>query len=220
VSQWQGAHLRNIDIVTNQTSRIDVAFIGDSITEHWIGTDVGSYNKKNDKVAEVFTRFFTEKGGGKYQGLALGISGDKCNELLFRLQDGELPLDAGVFWILIGANDLGMGCGTDVVLAGVIANVEYVLQERPLATVVINSLLPSLVKDQKAHETPYILLTQWVNDRLECYAKSHSRVEFFNATGIFIRNDQVVGISDFVHPSGEGSEAWAAAIVEKLEKLL
>ena len=105
-------------------------------------------------------------------------------------------------------------------LAGVIANVEYVLQERPLATVVINSLLPSLVKDKKAHETPYILLTQWVNDRLECYAKSHSRVEFFNATGIFIRNDQVVGIADFVHPSGEGSEAWAAAIVEKLDILL
>lgn len=42
--------------------------------------------------------------GGDYDGLALGIAGDKSPNLLWRLQHGEMPknLKSKVFWLLIG----------------------------------------------------------------------------------------------------------------------
>ena len=65
-----------------------------------------------------------------------------------------------------------------------------------------------------------IILNQW----LECYAASNPRVSFFNATDIFLAGENNTELipeyyADDVHPSGEGSDAWAQAIVNFVEEL-
>jgi hypothetical protein len=56
--------------------RYDVAFFGDSITEHWAGTDLNYESKPWREVSKVFRDHFTKQGGGKVDGFALGIGGD------------------------------------------------------------------------------------------------------------------------------------------------
>ena len=225
-SPWGKAHERNNKLAANTNNRkLDVAFLGDSITEHWIGTSVGMLDSRFAPVAQVFEETFVN---GTYQGVALGISGDLCPELLWRLQNGELPstLNPPVLWLLMGANDLGYQCSTDTVLAGVITLVEYLRIARPAATIVVNSLLPALPRGGSnitAQEYPLNQLSASVNAQLACYVASQQddRIEFFNATGLFVDdNNHVVGMHDFVHPDGDGSRVWANAIVERLDRIL
>mmetsp|Transcript_23563 Transcript_23563/g.26860 ORF Transcript_23563/g.26860 Transcript_23563/m.26860 type:complete len:309 (-) Transcript_23563:194-1120(-) len=78
-------------------------------------------------------------------GLALGIAGDRINNLLWRITNGnELPqeLYARVFWIVIGTNDLSAGCSEEIVLVGIINIIQTLRKLRPDSIIVINGLLP------------------------------------------------------------------------------
>jgi hypothetical protein len=57
--------------------RYDVVFFGDSITEHWVGTDLKHESIPWRGINKVFRDHFTKQGGGKVDGLALGIGGDR-----------------------------------------------------------------------------------------------------------------------------------------------
>lgn len=98
---------------------------------------------------------------------------------------------------------------------------EYLHQARPDTTIVINSLLPAEAYNKTVFESPLVALSESVNDGLKCYALSSPKnIQFFNATPIFVdKHDQVVGMREFVHPNGEGSQAWADAIVKRLDEI-
>jgi lysophospholipase L1-like esterase len=56
-------------------SNLDIVFLGDSITERWNGTR--NYGTETiDGMRHAFETRFTKKGGGVFEGLALGSSGD------------------------------------------------------------------------------------------------------------------------------------------------
>lgn len=224
VQSWYAAHERNSELARNGTNA-DVVFIGDSITEHWMGTDFGVKRKKNAEVQEVFTNMFSGTNA-EYQGVALGISGDVCPGLLFRLENGELPdtLDPSVIWLLMGANDLSLQCSVNAVLTGISTLVEYLVRSRPKATIVVNSLLPALLSNKSItlQESALFQSSESVNSRLACYVESlqSKQVQFFNATGLFIKDNRVVGMQEYVHPSGEGASVWLNAIVKRLHSIL
>jgi hypothetical protein len=78
-------------------------------------------------------------------GCALGIAGDSANNVLWRLLHGEMPdgFNPKIWWVHVGMNDLGrQQCSEEVVVLGVLRIVEEILNKRPKARVVINSLLP------------------------------------------------------------------------------
>ena len=66
---------------------VDVVFLGDSITERWRETDMGSRKAAAIGSTEVFNDLFSKARGSKYNGLALGISGDTVSTHCKR--DGE-----------------------------------------------------------------------------------------------------------------------------------
>ncbi|KAL9182722.1 hypothetical protein ACHAXT_004001 [Thalassiosira profunda] len=124
---------------------LDVVFIGDSITEQRQGTSMGKPRTEYDGIKEVFGKTFTKEKGGDFSGIAMGISGDTTNNLLWRLMNGEMPfgLTPRVWWVGIGINDLTMkGCSEEVVLLGILRVVEEIQNAHPDDIVVINSLLP------------------------------------------------------------------------------
>jgi lysophospholipase L1-like esterase len=122
-------------------------------------------SSRNDDVNGSNDDDDDDDGIEKLKALALGIAGDKTTNLLYRIQkndgnenanmnddydDGEnksgveLPdeLQAKVFWLLIGTNDLSYNCAEDVVLLGILSIVEELRLKRPNSIVVVNGLLP------------------------------------------------------------------------------
>ena len=148
---WIKTHKMNmaqIDKVVQAQKVIDVAFLGDSITEEWNGRWVGKNNPSLTPIKKTFDKYFTREGGGDYEGVALGIAGDQAPHVLWRLKHGEIPdsFKPRVWWLLAGINDLtNGGCSPEVVLLGILRIVEEIQYWKPDAIIVINSILPTAV---------------------------------------------------------------------------
>ena len=140
---WTKAHEANIDDVNKiveQGRNIDVAFLGESVIEEMDGRWMGDKTNDNLKrLAKLFTKNFGDRA------VALGVAGDTNPSVLWRLLNGEMPKDFNpkIWWLQLGLNDLGrMQCSEEVVVLGILRIVEEILEQKPTAKVVINSLLP------------------------------------------------------------------------------
>lgn len=101
-----------------------VLFLGDSLTEGFDG--------------EVWREHMTPRGV-----LNAGVSGDRTEHLLWRLQHGNLagPPPAAVV-LLIGTNDLGDGRTPEVAAEGIRADLLYLRRHLPGARVLLLGLWP------------------------------------------------------------------------------
>jgi len=239
----------------------DVVFLGDSITEQWNGHQYGLGKSKLKGVKSAFDKLFRKENGAEVDGLALGIAGDTCANLLYRIQNGEVPdsLNANVFWVLIGTNDLGYtDCSEEIVLIGILRIVQELLQRKPTSTIVINGILPrtnrkdgyledppessndtndddiaSSIKRSEALAAAANANSLWpsivnINKGLEMYAERTDRVEYFDASELFLaqlgnsnyrRKDKILMkelMNDYLHPSATGAELWGKEIVQYL----
>ena len=81
----------------------------------------------------------------------------KTTNLLWRMQHGEMPdnLQAKIWWIMIGANDLALAmCSEDVTILGILRVAEEIAHHHPQSKVVIQGLLPrSNHRDGSLHLT-------------------------------------------------------------------
>jgi lysophospholipase L1-like esterase len=129
-------------------------------------------------------------------------------------------LDADVFWVLIGTNDLGADdCSAEAIVAGNIRVVEEIQSGRPNAKIVLNSILPRGKPGETIFNSVSWPKVSTVNRWMECYAASTNGVEFFNATSLFLTEEGVQieeYFEDPVHPSAAGSVGWGEAIVQKV----
>lgn len=114
------------------THKRDVVFVGDSITESFLGT---SYDEDDAPrlvgVKEVFLDFCKQQD---INPLVLAISGDQTQHLLYRLRDGELGNNLKsnpklTFVLHIGTNNIGSGFLPGETAAGMIKVAEYILEE-------------------------------------------------------------------------------------------
>lgn len=76
---WTETHSLNQQLALAARD-VDVVFLGDSITERWRETEYGKPSPSADGSASVFDSLFSKENGGKYAGLALGISGDTVRQ--------------------------------------------------------------------------------------------------------------------------------------------
>ena len=158
---------------------------------------------------------------------AFFLTSPQCSQLLYRLRNGELPhaLQSKVFWVLIGINDLRGRCSIETMVVGIIQIAQEIVKRRPNSIVVLNSLLPtgysgSGVLAYNAERHKIAMVNHW----LECYAYEMERVEFFNATDIFLQPNTTTTVAEYyqdpVHPSRTGHAQWAPAIVDKVIDLI
>ena len=222
------------------SEKLDVIFLGDSITEGWLGTSFGVPIERKQGNKEVFQKLFekSSKSEAKFNGFVLGMAGDKSPNLLWRMQNGEIPniLEAEVWWILIGTNDFlrdGLdNCSDEVVLMGVRRVVEEMKILRPKSKIVLNGLLPrSSHDDGRLFELDgkrnVMNAIQDLNKRLKLLCDQHENLEYFDASDLFIREKKKGGyqyiperlMSDHLHPTELGYERWGERIVEKLQNI-
>jgi lysophospholipase L1-like esterase len=107
-----------------KTTPHSVLFLGDSLTEGW---DPG-----------VWKQTLAPRGV-----LNAGVSGDRTDHLLWRLQNGNLagpPARAAI--LLIGTNDLSYGRTAELTADGIRANLELLRRQLPEAKILLLGLLP------------------------------------------------------------------------------
>jgi hypothetical protein len=102
---------------------------------------------------------------------------------------------------------------------------QYILQQKPYAVVVLNSLLP-----RGDSEGKLLAWEEWqdMNTNLECYASETDRVVLYNATDLFTVLHPDDGsyrvnleyMPDGVHLYRAGSEAFAQEIVKTVQDII
>ncbi|KAA8493241.1 Platelet-activating factor acetylhydrolase IB subunit gamma [Porphyridium purpureum] len=188
----------------------DVLFLGDSITHFMLrgGNDIPNWI-------------------GKERVLILGIPGDTCSELLYRLQvANEVPaaISPRVVSVLIGTNDLGKEVCQGMDCARRIFVVLYDLVDRfPDAKIVVSLLLPRAlgrVRQTSAAIENGLAAVEEVNNAMRALLHSahrrqvagFERVSWVDCKDVFLAKDGT-GIDaelmpDLLHPSVSGNKRW------------
>lgn len=182
---------------------IDVLFLGDSITEYFA-----------TRAPAVWTALTAPYGSVAN----FGISGDRTQFLLWRIEHGEVaPSAARVVVLMIGTNNLEASSAESVV-RGITADLDAIRTRLPGAVVVLNALLPRETPDD-AHLRAK---AAGVNGRIRLLADGE-HVRWLDAGPAFLDADGHVPAAlmpDGLHPSPQGYEVWATALRPLLDALL
>ena len=187
---------------------IRLVWIGDSITDAWRG---GEQNK-----------VFTERWG-RYNPLNLGISGDKTEHVLWRLENGELDgLSEGtkLAVIMIGTNNLGnRPTATPKDTAeGVKCIVARVREKLPNAKILLLGVFPR----GKEPTSPFRAQIKTVNDTIKMLDDGKA-VKYLDISDAFLDDNGVLPtdvMPDQLHPSPRGYQLWADAIDPVIRQMM
>jgi alpha-L-fucosidase len=126
-----------INKLAKKHPNLELVFLGDSITQGLTGA-ADRISHQGGK--RVFDRFF-----GSYKAAGFGISGDRCEHLLFRIDQGNLDhIQPKLIVLMIGINNLGGKKNTGKqVAAGTKAIVAALRKKQPQAHILILGCLPS-----------------------------------------------------------------------------
>ncbi len=182
----------------------DVVFIGDSITHNW---------EKDGKA--VWARNYA-----KYNAVDLGFGGDKTENVLWRLQHGELDgMHPKVAVVMIGTNNTGdRQEDPRTTAAGVRRILDEIRQRQPDARILLLAVFP---RDEKP-DSPLRRLNDRVNAIISGFADGRHIVfldidrNLMNADGTLSKDI----MPDLLHPNEKGYEIWASSMEPTLLRLL
>jgi lysophospholipase L1-like esterase len=181
---------------------VGLLFLGDSITDMW------PYS------SNTWNRFKA------YQVANFGVSGERTEDVLWRIGNGELDgIDPKAVVILIGTNNLARSEEQpEWVAAGIKAIITTVQQKLPHARILLMAIFP---RGQSATD-PMRARIAAVNTLITAFAEP-GRVDVLDIGDRLV--DAQGGIAkeimpDFLHPSGKGFKIWYEAMWPTLSKLL
>jgi lysophospholipase L1-like esterase len=189
---------------------IDLYFEGDSITRRWGATDYPAF-------LENFNKNFH---GWNAANFAWG--GDTTNNILWRLQNGELDnVHPKVVVLLAGTNNVGPRAGTDADAQNVANGIKTILdtlhQKAPDATLILTAIFPR-------NDNPAAMPTiNAINKILATYADG-KKIRFLNINPQLTDTDGKLlpGAMnpDNLHPTLKTYQLWADALKPLLTELL
>jgi len=178
----------------------DLLFLGDSITDAWPKRGPESWKK----LAE-------------YKPLDLGISGDRTEHVLWRINNGELEgLSPKVTVIMIGTNNVGAD-KPEWVAAGVTKIVETVRTKLPDTKILLLAIFPRGGADSKAraaNSAANDIFRKLADDKNIFYLDIGEK--FLDAKG----NIAPDVMADGLHPTAKGYDIWYDAMKPKLDELM
>ena len=192
-----------------RSGRIDVFFLGDSITRRWGATDYPDF------LANWKQNFFG------WNAANFGWGGDTTQNILWRLENGELDgVNPKVIVILAGTNNVGRDPGDDAKVAdvtrGVHAIIDLCRKKAPRATIILTAIFP---RNDNLAVIPTI---NRINENIAAFADG-KKVRFLNINDKLAGPDGVLfdGVTvDKLHLSLKGYQVWADALKPLLRKIL
>jgi lysophospholipase L1-like esterase len=187
----------------------EIVLIGDSITHFWGGEPV---EPKGNRGADAWKDLL-----GDRKVLNLGFGWDRTQNVLFRIQDGELDgLNPKLVVLHIGTNNLSTSKNAPTntpaqVAEGIGAIITSVNKKCPDAKIVLMGVFP---RGKKA-DNPFRGKIAEINTILAKTYEKKPGVTYLDITNKFLNPDGSISkevMGDFLHPSAKGYAIWAEAL--------
>jgi lysophospholipase L1-like esterase len=199
---WISQNKEINDDIKKMDGKIDLAFVGDSITRRWRG--------EGNKA--VWDKYW-----GSYRAVNMGIGGDATQNVLWRLQNGQLDgYKARVFVVMIGTNNCW---GRQTVPADVAAGIKKILDliqsKQPQAKILLLSIFPTGAKPNPGRQTRAA-----INALISKFAGGP--VHYMDIAAKFLEPDATISkevMPDELHLAPKGYEIWSEAIKDKVKEL-
>ena len=197
--RWKEEHEGMVADARARADKIQVVFIGDSITARWT----------RSPGEAIWATDYAPLGD-----LNLGISADGTQHVLWRLQHGVLDsLHPKMFLVMIGTNNLRT-CDPDAVAYGVWSIVAHLRKTHPEARVLVQGIFPRSELNEKVPE---------VNDILSKFDDG-KMVKYIYFGDKFLTPDGALNKSIFTdgtHPeTPEGFRIWNESIQPVVQEWL
>lgn len=202
VEWWMPRHEAKLTEEGRENARL--LLIGDSITHGW-----------EDAGKNVWNEYFSEYG--TYN---LGYSGDRTENVLWRLQHGEVDgISPELAILMIGTNNTGHRQDPAACTAKGIEMILDELKERLPETEI---LLLAIFPREASPDGELRQLNNEINERIKKFANDE-HVTFLNINETFLDEEGVLSkeiMPDLLHPNEYGYKLWAEAMMPKIEELL
>lgn len=191
-----------------QAGPVDLLFLGDSITAGW-----------DSRAKDVWQQYY-----GQYRAANFGIGGDRSENVLWRLDNGELDLiRPKVIVLLIGTNNSGSFNGMQI--ASLNKQIITLIQQKsPQSKVLLLAVFPrgprtvkGVVDDGKKRMQAIHVLNQEL-----AKLDDGQRVRFLDIGAQFLKNGAIPDelMPDQLHPSNAGYQVWAQAMQPLLNQMM
>lgn len=203
IDWWLPRHLQKLEEV-KRTPDAQLVFIGDSITQGW-----------EKEGAPVWERYYKQ-----YKAVALGFGGDRTENVLWRLQHGEVDgLAPKVAVLMFGTNNTGHRQEDPaLVAAGVKRNIDELRQRLPNTKILLLAIFPRDARPdggaRRINDNINVLLSGLADQQHVFYLDINKA--FLDADGNLSKDI----MPDYLHPNEKGYEIWAKAMEAPLLELL
>jgi lysophospholipase L1-like esterase len=187
---------------------IDLLFLGDSITEGW-----------RLKGATIWDDFYKKRNPANF-----GISGDKTQHVLWRIENGELDnIKPKVVVLMIGTNNIPMsnvGGDRPAEIAKGIEKIVTHVRRETRAKVLLLGIFPRGTNEEK--DAPARAAVAEVNATIS-KLDDGVNVRYLDISDKFLQPDKSLSKDlqpDFLHLSNKGYKVWADAMEPLLAEML
>jgi lysophospholipase L1-like esterase len=186
-------------LVLAKKGKVDLLFLGDSITQGW--------NENS-----VWQRFYGPRHAANF-----GIGGDRTQHVLWRIQNGELDgIEPKVTVLMIGTNNLHDDT-PDEISQGIKTIVAELRKRLPKTQILLLGVFPRSPKPDTARER-----IKSINEKI-ARLDDGSHVRFLDIGKSFLNDDGTIApdvMPDYLHLSVKGYRLWADAMEPALWSML
>jgi len=196
---WRARHQAMNDRA--KEGNVGLVYIGDSIVGNW---------RWDGKL--VWDHYYAKR-----QGVILGISGDRTQQVLWRLQHGNIDgISPRLAMVMIGQNNGPFNTGEEIA-AGVTTIVDTLRDKLPETRILVLAIF-----QRGKTPTPERAVLSKANEIVSRLADG-KRVFFLDINDRFVRPDGSIPaelMPDWEHPNEDGHRVWAEAIEPKVAELM
>lgn len=203
VKWWQPRHDQKLADL-KKLDKVDLLMIGDSITHGW-----------ENSGKKVWAEYY-----GKRNAFNIGFSGDRTENVLWRLQHGAVEgISPKLAVIMIGTNNTGHRQDpAEETAAGIKAIINELHKQLPETKILLLAIFPR----GAAADHPLRKLNTSINEIIAGFA-DNKRVFFLNINDEFLEDDGTLPTSvmpDLLHPREAGYATWAKAMEPSIARFL
>jgi len=180
--------------------KIDLIYIGDSIVQRYEG--VGKH---------VWDHYYASRNA-----LNLGISGDRTQHVIWRLDHGNIEgINPKLAIVMIGQNNGGHNTASEIA-EGVTEVVKIIRTKLPKTKILLLGIF-----QRREKPTPERAVLAEANNIISKLA--NSSISYMDINSVYVQPDGTIPASlmpDYEHPSELGFKRWAEAIEAKVAELM